>query len=144
MIDYLKMYLVVVAAMVSVLVGYEWYKKPSSKDYFAAANIVEGISVAGRAKVHVAMYYEIASAFPSSNQDLGLPSPEKFIGQSLTSLRVSEGGVITLTYNSKSGIENGVIQLTPSISPAMGIQWKCSTPSYKTIIQIMPTCEYVK
>lgn len=111
---------------------------------YSAVYLVEGLQVSANVKQQLAEFYQNRGEFPSSNKELGLSEPGRFVGQSLMSLDVSEGGVITLRYDKKSGVENGIIRLTPDVSnPAMGIQWRCVTPSYQNVGAFMPQCKYV-
>lgn len=116
----------------------------SSKRFKASAYVSEGLAAAANVKIQLAAYYSETGKFPSSNEEAGLPAADHFVGQSLTSLAVSEGGVITLTMNELSGVKDGSIRLLPDDSnPAMGMQWRCETPSYKDIGGWAPQCRYV-
>ena len=96
------------------------------------------------AKVAITDFYQSENRWPGSNQDIGMQAPEKFAGRTLRSMEVSEGGVITLTYDDKTGVDKGTIRLIPDGSNAgYGIKWRCVTPSYENIATMMPTCEYV-
>ncbi len=116
----------------------------SSKRFKASAYTSEGLAAAANAKTRVVEFYFETGKFPSSNEEAGLPPAEQFVGHSLTSLAVSEGGVITVTMNELSGVKDGAIRLLPDDSnQAMGVQWRCETPSYKDIGGWAPQCKYV-
>lgn len=141
---YIKIFLTVVFAVTLTLFGYEWFNKNRTQKYISAAHISEGIAASSSVKLHITEYYQMNGSFPSSNQEIDLPPSEKFTGQSLIRLQVSDGGIITLNYDEKSGVKNGIIKLIPSIDSVTGIKWKCITPSFKNISLSIPTCEYVK
>lgn len=138
---YLKIFITVFWAIVVALFSYDYFSKKKTdahySEYSSASYLIEGLSASSQAKHLITIHYHMNEKFPSSNQDIGIPSPEEFVGQSLIKLEVSNGGIITLTYNEKSGVNNGIIQLKPKISKAMGIQWGCSTPSYEKIAQFI-------
>ncbi len=111
--------------------------------FIGAANIAEGIQASSFAKPAIVDFYMSEGRWPSSNADIGMQAPDKFSGHSLRSMAVSAGGVITLTYDEKSGVDRGVVQLIPDASnPQLGIKWRCVTPTYANIATIMPNCEY--
>lgn len=115
----------------------------NSRRFKASAYISEGLAAAANVKTRVVEFYFETGKFPSSNEELGLPEAERFAGQSLTSLAISEGGVITVAMNELSGVRNGIIRLLPDDNnPAMGVQWRCETPSYRDIGGWAPQCRY--
>jgi len=107
------------------------------------AYLSEGLSRGTMAKLHITERYMLEGAFPSSNYGAGLPIPTEITGQSLKSLRVSTGGIITLTFDEKTGVEDGMIKLVPQYKDSFtGITWACFTSSYKYISKILPQCHY--
>ncbi|MGY5453200.1 pilin [Agarivorans sp. MS3-6] len=135
---YLKIFFTIVIAVMVCFLGLELLNQKRNLQYAANAYLIEGLSISGQVKAQIDVYFSINGEFPSSNQQLGIASPEQYRGQSLTSLHVSEAGIITLTYNKKSGVHNGVIQLKPEPSDTIGIRWQCRTPNY----QSLSPCEY--
>lgn len=139
----MKILTAVIISVVVTLGILKWYSDYRSAQYVAAAYIAEGLALATNIKHEIAYFYAENGRFPSSNEELGLPAPEQFVGQSLSRLAVSDGGVIAITFNHLSGIKDGVIRLLPDGSnPAMGLQWRCETPSYKNIGEWAPQCKY--
>lgn len=132
--NYAPLLLVVLA-----ILCYEWYSDARTARYEALAYLSEGLAIGARVKMQVAMHYQMHGEFPSSNQAAELPPPNSFKGHSLTRVAISEGGIITLTYDKKSGVHNGRIELIPSIDARQGVRWECFTPSYRAV----PNCPYV-
>jgi Pilin (bacterial filament) len=99
----------------------------NSETYLRAARISEGFSLLGSTKRYVAAYYEDKGQWPASNAEAGLRPPAEFATQSVTSLTVSEGGVLTARFNEKSGRKNGLLRFIPSVDQETGIHWQCST-----------------
>ncbi len=140
----MKNFLTVVAALVIVLGAYEWYNRERAGRYVDVANIAQGMQIAVQAKHAIMGFYQSEGKFPSSNYQLSLKEPNKYITSSLKSMEVTKGGTITLTFNGTSGVENGIVQLVPDDSNlAVGVQWSCTTPTYKDMEELMPQCKYL-
>ncbi len=112
--------------------------------HYTIAHISEGLNSAIINKYKVEHYHLNHGRFPSSNNEMHLPAPEKFKDRSLNSLTISKDGVITVLLTKKSGVENGAFQLRPSYNKNKGFKWKCSTPNYTKISIHLPPCEYLK
>lgn len=119
-----------VILVIALLLGYQWHQQSRTNHYQALAYLSEGLAVAAPVKVQVVIYYQEYGSLPSSNGDLGLPAPNRFKRQSLQSLAISKGGIITLTYDRKSGVQQGVVELIPVVDGRGRIQWECFTPNY--------------
>ena len=128
--------------MALLLAGYETYKQKEIDTYAQAVYISEGLMIANSIKSPVAEFYLTTGKLPASNNDLNLPAAKKYAGQSILSAEVLNG-TIKLTFDEKSGKENGVIKLTPDVSqPRMGIQWLCTSNSYEKISSWAPQCVF--
>jgi hypothetical protein len=62
-------------------------------------------------------------------------------GESLHRLQIGSKGVVTLTYDAKSGVDGGTIRLVPT-SKAATVSWRCETSSYPDIAVLVPLCDY--
>ena len=111
-------------------------KKMLESDFQRAAN---------GAKTSVAEFYANRGAWPTKNDDAGLPTPESYRGESLRKLEVN-GNTITLTFDARSGVDGGQVILTGEATPnfAMGINWTCVSPNITDIATVFPTCKYAK
>ena len=139
----MKNFVMTVIAVAVTLAAYEWYKRIEVKKHIAAAYISEGLTLASGVKNHVAGYYQDKGKLPSSNADVGLPPAGQFVGASVAGLEITERGVITIRYNDKSGVKEGILKLIPDVSkPHMGISWLCTTPSFKGIETWAPQCKF--
>jgi hypothetical protein len=113
------------------------------KQQLIAGYLAEGLQVAASAKTAIAESYMTNMQFPATNQEAGLPAPGQMRGQSLQSLRLSRNGVISLTYDGKTGVDQGLIRLVPDVRAGGGqIGWRCETPSYTNIAAFFPQCTY--
>jgi pilin len=131
-------------AVVLALAAYKWYadreEEKRRQKYVGAAYITQGFSLLSIAKMHVTASYEERGRWPSSNEESGLPPSSDYASDSVSGLSVSEGGVITVTFNEKSGVKDGKLRLTPHAG--MDIRWKCTTPSFKEIEKWAPQCTF--
>lgn len=144
MMFHVKNFLTVVVAVVLVLVGYEFFNKKRAEQYVSAAQLHDGFLASNNVKIEVVSYYIRNNEFPNSNKDVGIPPPENFASQSLIKLQVLEKGIISLTYNENSGINNGVIKLIPRLNEGIGMDWRCVTSSYENISLTTPQCEFIE
>lgn len=110
--------------------------------YLTASYRAEGLQVVGAAKTAVAEYLANTGRFPSSNKQIGLAAPDQFKGQSLRRMSISEGGVITLTYDAKSGVDGGIIRIIPDNADPSLLKWRCISPNFRDIALTIPQCSY--
>lgn len=108
--------------------------------------INQALAAATPVKAQVAQYYLHNKAFPSSNAELGMNLPAAYRTYDLKSIAVSAGGVIDLTLTASSGVDNGVIRLTPEAAlktDENGLAWTCASADYSTIADATGgVCEY--
>ncbi|MAM88753.1 MAG: hypothetical protein CME36_15720 [unclassified Hahellaceae] len=107
------------------------------------AEMIEGFLAGSAVRYAVQDYVIEHGRLPASNQDLGLPEPQAYARGALSSVAVGERGRITLTFNERSGVDDGTIQLVPIASdPLYGVQWDCKTPSFEDIQSWAPACRF--
>ncbi|HET9031460.1 MAG TPA: pilin [Dokdonella sp.] len=114
-------------------------------DERAAAAIRNDIAAISSARAAITESYMNTGRMPASNAEAGLPEPEKYKGQSLQSMTISDGGRILLSFDAASGVDGGMIEWLPDPGgiESMGLQWHCQTHDYPMITRIVPSCEYV-
>lgn len=119
-------------------------KNPAIKNSIEA--IRNDYPVVQAAKMNIAEQYAYEGVFPKSNTEAHLPSPEKFRGMTLLSLKISEGGRINLEFDALSGHDGGLIQIIPdsSLIESIGLQWRCMTSDYPDIDKIIKDCKYIE
>lgn len=115
--------LMIVVAIIGILAS---LAIPTYQDFSLRARVSEGLSLAGGAKASVAEYYASHNEFPADNVTAGLAAANQIKGSSVDSLTVTDGGVITVVFNSKVAIvgKNSII-LTPSVAKEGSITWDC-------------------
>lgn len=111
--------------------------------YINRAVIANALSIASRLKVQVESYYFENGELPYSNFSLGLPEPEKFSGQGIKRVEVEDLGVIHLVIAAADTAMDGHIFLIPQeLDSGQADRWLCLTPSYSTIQEFVPQCQY--
>lgn len=134
----------VVTAIALALLAGMWFAyrvaAEKRKKSIQAAYITQGIGLLNAARVRVMNSYDGKGQWPSSNEESGLPPSSAFASDSVSGLAVSEGGVITVTFNEKSGVTDGKLRLTPHVG--MDTRWECTTPSFKEIATWAPQCRF--
>lgn len=113
---------------------------PTMHDRVIRAQITEAMGIAAVAKAGIEDYYQQYGRMPKNNQQAGLPSAEKFIGNYLTRLSTAQG-VITLTLGNRiNKFANGkTLTLRPAIvagEKKIPITWVCGAASVPTGMKV--------
>lgn len=101
---------------------------PAYQNYTKRARVAEGLTLAAGAKAAVTEFHATRNTFPNSNTEAGLASDSKAIkGSAVDSVAVTQGGKITITFNSKvvSNGEGSTLSLTPESNPNGAYVWHC-------------------
>ena len=125
--------LMIVVAIIGILAA---VALPAYQDYTVRAHVSEGLNLAGGAKVAVAEAYGTNGAFPADNATAGLAAAADIKGNSVTSVTVGAGGVITIAYNTKA--KSGSCLLTPTAN-AGSTSWACTCTTL-TAAQVPKAC----
>jgi len=91
--------------------------------------VAEAVRMAKSIRAEVTDYYEKYHAFPSDNDEAGVPAPEQLIGNKVTGIEV-EGGAIHITLGNKAAkpLQGKTVSMRPAVvigSPASPISWLC-------------------
>lgn len=124
-------------------------EKPSAADvqlHHTAIN--HALVTAGPFKAAVESYRRHHDDFPESNLDAGLQPPDMYKNPDVHQVAIAHGGVINVTLTASSGMDGGVIVLTPNMpknSDDFAVEWKCTTASYSDASDAtLGLCEYTK
>lgn len=108
--------------------------------------IAKALAAASPAKAAVEQFRLRTKLFPSNNADAGMNLPDSFRNYDVKRIAVNANGVIDITLTETSGVDDGVIRLTPKPSPSTGenaVEWTCASASYAAIADATGgVCEY--
>lgn len=144
MIKFNKMLWVVIYLLVSGLVlscsentqgGDKGLKLKFMKINYITSGIASGASL----QLYVIDYRQEKGMMPKNNADLKLATPKELARGALKSIEIKNGHII-LTYNEKSGVDNGMIILSPKID--FETRWTCKTDSFNGIEEFLPQCTF--
>ena len=116
--------LMIVVAIIGILAA---VAIPAYQDYTVRAKVTEGLSLASAAKTSVSEYFSSNDKLPTSNAQTGLATSTSISGNNVSSVTVTDPGVITIVYSgsSTSTIKASTLLLKPK--PTAGkIQWSCT------------------
>ncbi|WP_371231555.1 pilin [Pseudomonas sp. QE6] len=116
--------LMIVVAIIGILAA---IAIPAYQDYLARSRVSEGLALAAAAKTGVTEYYASNGSWPTSNDMAGIDEAENIKGNSVTSVEVGAGGIVTITYNAKLGAAGSgkTVVLTPTNNGG-SISWTCT------------------
>ena len=124
------------AAMAGFLPAQE-AARPSAADIEAHNQaIAKALAAAAPVKLAVEQFRVRTKRFPSNNTDAGMNLPASFGNYDVKQIAVNANGVIDITLTETSGVDDGVIRLTPKPSPGSGenaVEWTCASASYAAI-----------
>ena len=105
--------LMIVVAIIAILAA---IALPAYQDYTIRAQVSEGASLMGGAKVSVTDFWSERGRFPGNNTSAGLSTAASINGSYVTQVAVGAGGAITATYGKKanSKIAGGTCTITPA------------------------------
>jgi len=106
------------------------------------------LKIAGPIKTQVEEYRRHHDNFPASNAEASLGPPASYAGPDVRQIAIDHDGIIQITLTASSGVDSGVIVLTPKLPKNTDdyvVEWKCASPSYSTISDAtLGLCEYTK
>jgi len=122
---------------------------PSAADAQARQHAVaNALALAAQVQARVADYRQRNNAFPSSNAEAQVNPPTVIATADVKSITVRGEGVVEVALTQTSGVEDGVIVLTPQIAKTADdghVEWRCASASYATIADMTGgQCEYSK
>lgn len=112
--------LMIVVAIIGILAA---IAIPRYQDYTKRAHVVEGLQLAGSAKMAVTEYFSSEGVWPTDNATAGLPTANQISGNAVKSVGVGTNGVITVTFNNKV-TDDATLQLTPT-NGSGSLTWDC-------------------
>jgi hypothetical protein len=100
----------------------------------SSTKLTQGFALAITARKPVVDAYQKMGKWPASNEEAGLPQPEKYATTTVSDLTVSSGGVITVRFNAGETLR---IMPDPRHIP-VGSRWRCVTKNFDNAIATVP------
>jgi len=137
------------AALLAIAARAAPVETPSASDvqlHHLAIN--KALSSAAPFKEAVESYRRHHDDFPSSNLEAGLQPPDIYKNPDVHQIAIDRGGTINVMLTPSSGVDSGVIVLTPHMpknSDDFVVEWKCTSANYSDISDAtLGVCEYTK
>lgn len=110
---------------------------PSAADAQAHQHaIANALGLAAQVQARVLDYRQRNNAFPGSNAEAMINPSEQIASADVKSISVRGAGVVEVTLTGTSGVDDGVIVLTPATPKTAddgNVEWHCASASYATI-----------
>jgi len=116
--------LMIVVAIIGILAA---IAIPAYQSYTVRAQVSEGLSLTGQAKVAVTEYFNERGAWPADNATANLPAAGAISGNYVASVEVTDN-VIEVTFG--NNVHNIILNQTVLLTAANVnniIQWQCSS-----------------
>jgi type IV pilus assembly protein PilA len=113
--------LMIVVAIIGILAA---VAIPAYQDYTVRAKVTEGLSLASAGKTAVSEYFSANGELPDDNTEAGMADPEAIAGNSVDSVTVAAGGVITVAFSTEP-IPGQTILLSPETADGK-VVWDCT------------------
>jgi len=109
--------------------------------------INNALNLTQRVRAAVENYRLRNAGYPGSSAEIGL-DPNTWASGDIKSVSVGANGLIEIRLGASSGVDDGVIRLTPADSGTTGqfaVAWACTSPNYSAIADATAGfCEYSK
>lgn len=115
--------LILVVAMIGILAA---IAIPAYQDYTVRAQVSEGLSLSGGAKMAVVEYARANEEWPQDNSAAGLVAAAEIQGSYVSSVGI-DGGAVVVTYgnNAHASIQGLSIVLAPDATDFPNVVWNC-------------------
>ena len=115
--------LMIVVAIIGILAA---IAIPAYQDYTIRAQVSEGLSLTGAAKVAVTEFWQDRGTFPADNAAAGLAAANQITGKYVTQVGVA-ANVITVTYgNDANNAINGATLTLTAATAGGSVNWTCA------------------
>lgn len=118
--------MMIVLAIIAILVT---LAIPNSKGRLTRVQIEESLALVSDFQSQVVAYYKVMGEFPADNQALGMPDPEKIVGNYFVAVTLEQGALhMELGNKIGEGQAGRVVTIYPVFvqgSPQSPVSWVC-------------------
>ncbi len=104
---------------------------PAYQNYLIRAQVSEGMSLAGGAKMAVAEHVAGSGALPVDNTSAGLPGPEAIRGKYVRSVQVRNGEVVVTFGRDANSLIAGEHLVFKPYGSRDAVRWHCTSPDIR-------------
>lgn len=99
---------------------------PAYQDYTVRARVTSGLALASQAKIAVMTFYLDHEEACTSNAQCGITSPGEFSNDSVRSVSIGDGAVVTIEFSAPKTINGETILLEPYLDDNGDLMWACT------------------
>ena len=113
--------LMIVVAIIGILAA---IALPAYQDYTKRANVSEGLGLATSVKVAATEFRSTVGAWPTDHAAAGLAVPTDISGNAVTSITLSDTGLVTIVYN--AAVDEGSTLIFQGVEGDGTFTWDCT------------------
>jgi type IV pilus assembly protein PilA len=113
---------------------------PALQDRIIRDRVAAALPLADVAKTPIALAWAATQTFPADNASAGLPIPEKFVSNYVSSVAIANGAIhITFGNSAGSVVKGKILSIRPAVvadAPIVPITWVCGNADWPVAMRI--------